>query len=403
MPTLQRDRLLKPSAPDLTLDLDFVNGVYRKSDGQFAQAAFSTLLGTPTFEVDGLKNDSGDRIALPDHRWFNPIEGTFEFESYCAPAQAEGCIFSLSQGSASRFEIYREPTGVNLTILVGGATIIANTLGAVTTKYCRGLVSYKANERCSVFGGGVAGSYQVSPYYPPAIPFDLNGIGYRVRFGDAYFGVDAADRIRRIRYWATRKSDAWMQARSLVTDFTNIHVLGDSFTETEIVALLRGLYAEQYRVLTFDGVGSSTLAAQKIRFDATPFYYDRTVVILDGGLSDDTATSLSSIAAIAAHLPADKWLYIEPGVNVTDTTGTPGRIARDATVAAIASAYPSNYVTTLAAMQAANDGSGNDLADVASGLWPRSLRVAAGDMHPNTAGKTVLAGLIKAAADTAGY
>jgi len=57
--------------------------------------------------------------------------------------------------------------------------------------------------------------------------FASSDIRCRIRFGDGYY----EGRIRRLRYWNTRKPDGFLQEWGFVTEKSNIHVLSDSFTE----------------------------------------------------------------------------------------------------------------------------------------------------------------------------
>ena len=64
--------------------------------------------------------------------------------------------------------------------------------------------------------------------------------------------------------------------------------------------------------------------------------------------------------------------------------------------------YAFNCIDTLSILQRANDGSGNDLADVAAGLVPRSL-TAVDRLHLNNAGYGVVAAAIKSLNDSKGW
>jgi hypothetical protein len=162
------------------------------------------------------------------------------------------------------------------------------------------------------------------------------------------------------------------------------HLIGDSF--------LNGVGLEQYlrknltssvRSWSKDGVGGSSLADQKTRFDATPWHYGQPLIIMDGGLTDSLATAQASIQGMIAHLTHDRWLYIENGYTPgQDETGMTERLVQDAIHAWIIDTYPGHYVPTLATMQTYSDGSAGDIAAVAAGLWPTSQ--TSDGLHPTT-------------------
>jgi lysophospholipase L1-like esterase len=107
--------------------------------------------------------------------------------------------------------------------------------------------------------------------------------------------------------------------------------------------------------------------------------------------SNDVAslsTVLDNIAAMVAYLGHTHYriLSVLPGF------GTAAQA--QAVNSALQAAYGSRFVNVFAALQAENDGSGDDLADVASGLVPRSLRSDA--LHLNTAGYAIVSAAVLA-------
>ncbi len=177
---------------------------------------------------------------------------------------------------------------------------------------------------------------------------------------------------------------AWMQAQAAIAPLT-CHFLGDSFVmSAAIQAFAQTNWVGQYRVVTTDGVDGSTLTQQATRYLASSATVKaKTLVILDGGLDTDAATSIAAIDAIVAAAGHGRWLYVEPSPGVL-VTGSPERIVWDAMVAAIrAHVGESHFVPTLALALTLGDGSANDLADIANGIWPRSLR--SDSIHPTDA------------------
>ena len=183
-----------------------------------------------------------------------------------------------------------------------------------------------------------------------------------------------------------------------------IHLIGDSFLNS--YALYMELYklanADTYTGISQDGVGATSLVEHAVRFASNNSkWHDSTLVIVDGGLSDDTEDAIDAINDMVARLSHNRWIYLEPAPNVA--TGEAGRAEYDAKVAAIAAEFPDNFVETLAPAQAESDGSGDDIAEVAKDLWPLSLKISIVDFHPNAAGQAFLAGVIHDALVTRGW
>ena len=123
---------------------------------------------------------------------------------------------------------------------------------------------------------------------------------------------------------------------------------------------------------------------------------------MDGGLESDAATALARLANIRDLLApvCKRWLFVQPSPQEL-AAGTPSRNAFDATVAAVAAAFPDNFVECLTALKAGNDGSPEDLADVANNIVPRSLRIDS--IHETPAGSAIRGGLVAAALNTKGW
>jgi len=101
----------------------------------------------------------------------------------------------------------------------------------------------------------------------------------------------------------------------------------------------------------------------------------------------------SDIAAAVAHIGHGRFLVGSILPAAGDSAGALTSIA--ARNARLASTYGRRFIDLLAALQAANNGSPEDLADVAAGLTPRSLR--ADNIHLNNAGYALVAGAFKSA------
>ena len=105
------------------------------------------------------------------------------------------------------------------------------------------------------------------------------------------------------------------------------------------------------------------------------------------------------IAAAVASLGHSRYLV---GAIITSSADSAGGISTIAARnSALAATYGTRFVDLMAALQAANDGSANDLADIAAGYTPRSKRSDA--IHLNDAGYAVVAAAFKAAHDAFGW
>lgn len=93
------------------------------------------------------------------------------------------------------------------------------------------------------------------------------------------------------------------------------------------------------------------------------------------------------IAAAVASLSHNR--YLVGGIITGSIDGGSGLAAFLSTNATLAATYGVRYVDLLGALQAANDGSANDLSDIAAGWVPRSLR--SDSVHLNDAGYAVVA------------
>lgn len=94
---------------------------------------------------------------------------------------------------------------------------------------------------------------------------------------------------------------------------------------------------------------------------------------------------------MVSHLNHGKWIYVQSNLRGVTPTG----------YADLVTYCGDHFCETLTGMQAANDGSLDDLADVAAGLWPRSLM--ADSVHPNSAGYAVLGSIILEKLASLGY
>ncbi|MCR5876929.1 hypothetical protein [Phenylobacterium sp. J367] len=172
--------------------------------------------------------------------------------------------------------------------------------------------------------------------------------------GDQWFGT-----VARLAYAPRRIPDLSERATLFPVRTRAIHGLGDSFASSGWRSALDSLLTVP---LSMDGVGGSTLVEQAARWALTPAFWRDTLIMTDDMSGMDISTILATYAEIIGRLNHSRFLIIEPGIGVGETTGSAGRIARDAKWNAIVAAYPNNTVPVLAYMQSLSDGGGGRYA-----------------------------------------
>jgi hypothetical protein len=394
------------------MDLDFINRRYWANGAIRNESWMPIIAGTPTIEVDGLKADTGDQMVPQDLNWFNNSEGTIVAEFYDSGHANDGgrVVFNLFQGGGAtqqRFEIVTEyaPTISDrvLKIIVlnyGGQSIGGSSFGPVNDWY-RVVVNWRFGTEATMQIGGFhvslgtwAGSW--------AAMMERSGLAFWYNSsGSNYLNSANTGRLRRITVFKNRQSDAWGLAKSLETTKSNLHYLGDSFvqvgSELQTGNVLRRTINDTFRGTSFDGIPGTNLTQQADRFDLTPQYWGRQVVIINGSADLFSAAALNTAYdRIAAHCTLRPPIYVQPniGSGTDNYTGQPVRVTWDAVEAGVLSHVGSDYyIPLLAGMQAAGNGSPEDNADIANGIWPRSLT---GDgLHPNATGAAAMAGIIR--------
>lgn len=167
----------------------------------------------------------------------------------------------------------------------------------------------------------------------------------------------------------------------------SIHLHGDSFATSDLNAAIAARTTDKQRAYTIYSVPGGTLADQATNFAGTPLFYDRILVIMDGGLTDSYATAIASIEDMVSRLtPYHKWLYVQSGLDSTRSTGQALRTTIDQVNAYMVTNYPDNYVETKTTAQsfAISDtgatGYANDQTDLGNDIWPRSL--TSDGLHP---------------------
>jgi hypothetical protein len=406
---------LGPGAPRIrdpfagaSLVLDFLAGRYEIDGAPFDRSAFTTVAGSPVFDGGGLTVDGDDKLKLPNVGWFTPAEGTFLVD-WRLPETIPigGGIFSMrggAGGTATRIEVSvgaNARTGVLTLQAYDTAARVLTYNQAYHARPGRMLFTLKAGEKPRVCGPHATAGAAVSPqgfdWFAPSVAASEAGLGYRIVFNDWPF----KGAVRRVVFWPRKLSDDELTAFYLDGDGTNLHLLGDSFATAAALAALHTALIEERRTISLDGVGGSSLAQQAARFAATPQYWDRTLLIIDGGLDDTAAAAIAAIDDMAGRLTHGRWAYMQPAPG-PNAIGSPERATWDAAQAAIrAHVGEARYIETLPALQAAADGSANDLADVAAGLTPRSLR--SDSVHETAAGTAIRMGAVAARLTALGW
>lgn len=348
--------------------------IFDQVDSEYYWGGSSKTLGDAT-------DQGGGSYTVNDGSWWGE-RATYLFEyELTEDVPPTGQLFSWTNASNHRFEIEVNDTDkYRLYFSQGGqyaypawTAIIAGYRAGrhrILIEFANGVVPYlrvNANvEGQSV--GGIPGTFSAP-----------------TRFGilrNERFNAGPATNTTFHRVWAWSKGFTSAQRRALITygTYNPVHLLGDSFLNLgavqEQIALL---CTDDYIAFSQDGVGGSSLADQAVRLAANTDVHNDTLVIIDGGLSDNEATALASIQSMVATIGHDRWYYVEPNY---------------ATYASVESYCGDHFVPVTAGLQAENDGSPEDLDDVANGLWPRSLRSDA--THLNAAGQAIYAGLIHA-------
>jgi hypothetical protein len=248
----------------------------------------------------------------------------------------------------------------------------------------------KANDFQSARNGTLAAADTSGLFQPTAYAkIAIGSIG-------STFCTDA--HIREVVYLPRIASDADLKLFSLprkaAEKAASVHIIGDSFATGINLTQHLGLYLNnKIRTISNDGVGGSTLADQKTRFDSTSQHYDSVLVIMDGGLTDTPAAAQTATQGMIANLTHSRWLYVQSGLDIaTRSAGMALRTDIDTINAWVLATYPNNYVATKTIMQSYSTGDANDLADLAADVWPRSQ--TSDGLHPTATGYANLADII---------
>lgn len=185
-----------------------------------------------------------------------------------------------------------------------------------------------------------------------------------------------------------------------------VHVLGDSFTAWATYDFNKRfsdlLFDEGNPILTsYDGVGGvafyeSSGNGHSQRFALTPEHWRKTIILNDGALEARGEVLIKSqLASIFEKLnhpnSLKRYIYLEP--NRTSVIGSTQRTDLDARVVWVQETIGDRYVATQEAMFCAYSTDpaeiADDLADIANGIWPRTL--SSGGTHYLQEGRAIYA------------
>lgn len=232
--------------------------------------------------------------------------------------------------------------------------------------------------------GGAANSADVDATEPPSIGASPAG-------GAPWFGF-----IRAVAYFQQTFTTGERAAVVAALDYLKpahlnryIACWGDSLTQGGYPVYLRSAFGH-YRYVHDGGVGGESAASIRARMVADN-YYDSRIVCIEGGRNGFTTLTPEAIEAdialMVAHVNGGR--FVVGSVTPFDTDTADYTTKRNTLNAIREATYGARYLDMLPILQAANDGSANDLADVAAGWIPRSLRSDAG--HLNAAGQLIKA------------
>ncbi|RWP06708.1 hypothetical protein [Mesorhizobium sp.] len=355
-------------------------------DVDFFQHVAASIVSSPirTFAITATR--TGDNISLlatafPTSATAMTMGGQFETSKQANGARAME-ILAATTANAAFFTVATANTSFNVTDVSVAQTLLTNTPYAAGD-FLRISASAAANDfRC--YRDGI----------PSSVNPDTSGTFFtspiaKLAIGSAGAGTSTLEgHIKEVFYFPETSTNDELAELNTPVNATeiaqSIHLLGDSFLNGEGMLLyVANALEDKARSVSKDGVGGSSIAAQKIRFDATPWYYDHVLVIMDGGSSDTLVEAQTAIQAELAHLTHERWLFIEGGYTPgQDEIGMPARTVIDSIHNWIIATYPTHYVPTLTIMQTYSDGSPGDIAAVAAGLWPTSQ--TSDGLHPTT-------------------
>ncbi|MEB3419883.1 hypothetical protein ACFSDD_10925 [Salipiger marinus] len=185
-----------------------------------------------------------------------------------------------------------------------------------------------------------------------------------------------------------------------------VHILGDSFMtlyrpQHNINKLLADEDISGYLALSSDAVGGTTLEEQAIRYAAANRKWRNSTLII--GEMGASFLMPAALKRILGTIQTDRWLVLESAPAKNQIYGSAARAEWDRRRDELREVCGPNWVPTLELAFALSDGSPEDEADVANGIWPRSLTKSEEDFHPSALGDDFLAAVIVDALQARGW
>lgn len=215
--------------------------------------------------------------------------------------------------------------------------------------------------------------------------------------------------LSRLTLWSAAKTTPELEALSALGqsfDATAVIAWGDSLTsgnqDGSGVTWPSALSTLGVGSVYNNGVGGETSSQVLARFLAFPSGFGSRTVIAMGRNNFETPLVVEGdIATAVASLTTDDFLVLGILPSATDNSGQKAVIS--ALNAELASTYGARFVDCLEILQAASNDSSGDVADVAAGNIPESLRTSGDPLHLNAEGYSAMAAGIRAAITANGW
>jgi hypothetical protein len=341
-----------------------------------------------------LNNSAGTTFVewtTPETGSFAAAETLFSFANTASGDQFNGSLRDTNAG---------QPVFIFDTPLASAAFPISEVVHPFSLFGRRRIgVRYNAGAVYKIIEDGMVKDDTTAINVYDAISFNRITIGYRQVFGTTDQPCSMLDSLCFV-YFNTALSDAVMEATAKKSPdgVPPIHVLGDSISNERLYADRGGVWSrvkhlarnQAFFAFSSSIQGGTTLEQFATRYTADSEHNASNLLIYEGGLDFDPANELFGLQTILSTNTSGRYVLIEP-IKASDMpTGSAKRTDHEAAWAGlVAEIGVENIIYTHTAMKAANDGSAQDLADLADDICPTSLREDG--IHPNSAGQDVLA------------
>jgi lysophospholipase L1-like esterase len=227
-------------------------------------------------------------------------------------------------------------------------------------------------------------------------------------------GAAGSGLIRSIRYFPTAYTGATLQALALYPQSVNKFVsFGDSMAAGAGASVNANRWPNLLSVsmnpdgyLDYRAAGGTTSSDMLVAFNADDKPEHRTWINLfwTGHNSANAAQTVSDTQACVAQLTGEKkYLVLLTIITDSEPLGGLGQAELIATRNGCLAAFPNRCVDIPAALAAANNGSAQDLSDVANGWTPTSLQLGGSAIHLNDQGQIVVHNAVAAKLNALGW